>query len=332
MGPSIRSFHVLKNLSDNGMAIVRLNFSHGTFEEYKKDITLIRTVNKKCKKNIKILADLEGHRIRIGEIENGKVELKKAQKLILTNKEIVGNSIKIPIDYKNSLTDIKKGVTVFIEDGNLTLKVLSSKNDEVVAEVQMDYILKTHKGVNIPDAKLHFGALSEKDHRGIIFALENKINFLANSFVRSVQDMQPLIDILKIEKNNDCKLVAKIEDQSGIEHIDEILNVSDGIMIARGDMGISIPLWSVPMAQKYIIKKCKEHKKFVITATQMLDSMINNPIPTRAEVSDIANAVLDGTNYTMLSAETSIGHHPEKAVAMMWNVIKYTEKEQNFKL
>jgi pyruvate kinase len=310
------------------MAIVRLNFSHGTFEEHEKDIVLIRTLNKKYKRDIKILADLEGHRIRVGKIKGGKIELKKKQKLILTNKVIIGNNRKISINYPNSLTDIKRGLTVFIDDGNLTLKVLSSKKDELFTEVQTNYTLKTHKGVNVPNAKLHFKLLEEKDRKGIFFALKNNIDYIANSFVRDAKDMFPLIDFLKKEKKK-CKLVAKIEDTSGINNIEGILEVCDGIMVARGDMGISIPLWSVPIMQKYIIKQCKKHKKFVITATQMLESMIKNPIPTRAEVSDVANAVLDGTDYTMLSAESSIGQYPEKAVEMMENIIKYTEKHKS---
>ena len=323
MGPAVRSLEILKNLANSGIAIVRLNFSHGTFAEYEKDISLVRSLNEEYKKDIKILADLEGHRIRVGKIEGGKVELKKGQQLILNNKDIVGTSKEISIDYLNPLTDITKGLTIFIDDGNLVLKVLSSKEDELVTEVQMDYVLKTHKGVNIPDAKLKFKPLEDKDLKSLLFALGQNVDYVANSFVRNAADMQPIIDIIKEQKAK-CKLVAKIEDISGINNIDEILNVVDGIMVARGDMGVSLPLYSVPIMQKYIIKKCKSHNKFVITATQMLESMIKNPVPTRAEVSDVANAVLDGTDYTMLSAETSVGHYPEKAVAMMGNVIKYT--------
>jgi pyruvate kinase len=323
MGPAIHFLEILKKLADSGMAIVRLNFSHGTFAEYEKDISLVRTLNEEYKKDIKILADLEGHRIRVGKIEGEKVELKKGQQLILNNKDIVGNSKEISIDYLNPLTDITKGLTIFIDDGNLVLKVLSSKEDELVTEVQMNYVLKTHKGVNIPDAKLKFKPLEDKDLKGLLFALGQKVDYVANSFVRDAADMHPIIDIVKEQKAK-CKLIAKIEDMSGINNIDEILNVVDGIMVARGDMGVSLPVYSVPVMQKYIIKKCKSRNKFVITATQMLESMIKNPVPTRAEVSDVANAVLDGTDYTMLSAETSVGHYPEKAVAMMGNVIKYT--------
>jgi pyruvate kinase len=323
MGPAIRSLEILKNLVDSGMAILRLNFSHGTFVEYEKDIALVRSLNDQYKKNIKILADLEGHRIRVGKLEGGKIELKKGQRLFLTNKDMAGNNEKISIDYINPLTDIEKGLTIFIDDGNLILKVLSSKEDKLVTEVQMDYILKTHKGVNIPDAKLRFKPLEDKDRKGLLFALGQKVDYVANSFVRDAADMQPIIDIIKEQKAK-CSLIAKLEDMSGINNIDEILNVVDGIMVARGDMGVSLPIYSVPIMQKYIIKKTKARNKFVITATQMLESMIKNPVPTRAEVSDIANAILDGTDYTMLSAETSVGHYPEKAVAMMGNVIRYT--------
>lgn len=326
MGPATRSLQVLKKMADAGMTVVRMNFSHGTYAEYEKDFALIRNLNKKYRKNVKILADLEGHRIRVGEIKNGKVELKKKQKLILTNKKVMGDNKRIHIDYSNPLTDIKKGLDIFIDDGNLKLKVLVSKKDELVTEAQMDYVLKTHKGVNIPAAKLKFPPMEKKDMEDMIFALKHNVDFVANSFVRNADDMKPLIYILREEKKNNCQLIAKIEDRSGIDNLQSILDVCDGIMVARGDMGISIPLWTVPVVQKYIIKKCRSRKKFVITATQMLESMVENPIPTRAEVSDVANAIIDGSNYVMLSAETAVGQYPAQAVEMMGNIIKFTEK------
>ncbi|MDR1784788.1 MAG: pyruvate kinase [Endomicrobium sp.] len=328
MGPSTRSLKTLKKMSDSGMTVVRLNFSHGTYEEHEKDFELIRTLNKKYKKHIKTLVDLEGHRIRIGKIKEGKTEIKKGQQLILTNKEneIMGDNKKIFIDYLNTLTDVKKGSNIFIDDGNLTLKVLSSTNDELVTEVQMDYILKENKGVNIPQADLKFPLMEKKDREGMIYALECNADFVANSFVRDQSDMEPLVDILKSKNNKNCKLIAKIEDRAGIYNIKSILKICDGIMVARGDMGISIPIWTVPIVQKHIIKKCMAQKKFVIIATQMLESMVENPIPTRAEVSDVANAVIDGTDYVMLSAETAVGHYPDKVVEVMGNIIKFTEK------
>jgi pyruvate kinase len=311
---------------DAGMTIVRFNFSHGTYELYKKDFDLIKILNKKYGTNVKILADLEGHRIRVGAIESGEIKLKSKQKLILTNKKIVGNNEKIPIDYANTLTDIENGICIFIDDGNLVLKVLSSKKEELITEVQNNYILKMNKGINIPEAKLNFPLLEEKDRDHMMFALKYGVDFIANSFVRNADDMKPLIDILKTRNNTTCKLIAKIEDKAGIDNLMDIIKKCSGIMVARGDLGISIPLWTLPMVQKYIIAQCKAHNIFTITATQMLESMIKNPIPTRAEVNDIANAVLDGTSYVMLSAETSIGAYPDKAVKIMKNVIEFTEK------
>ena len=326
MGPATRSLPLLKKMADSGMTVVRFNFSHGCRQEKEKDFALIKALNKKYKKKIKILADLEGHRIRIGEIKNGKVSLKKNQKLILTNKEVAGDNKTVSIDYSGAFTDIKKGLDIFIDDGNLKLKVLSSKKDELIAQAEMDYVLKTHKGVNIPQANLNFPLMEEKDKQDMLFALKRGVDFVANSFVRNKEDMRPLIDILRQEKNSKTKLIAKIEDRLGIENLPSILDSCDGIMVARGDMGISIPLYTVPVVQKYIIKKCKARKKFVITATQMLESMVENPIPTRAEVSDVANAIIDGSNYVMLSAETAVGAYPDKTVEMMGNIIKFTEQ------
>jgi pyruvate kinase len=326
MGPSTRSLTILKKMADSGMTVARFNFSHGSYEEKEKDFALIKNLNKKYKKNVKILADLEGHRIRVGEIKNGRTELRKNQKLILTNREILGDAKRVQIDYGGSFTDIKKGLDIFIDDGNLKLKVLSSKKDELVTEIQSDYVLKTHKGVNIPQANLKFPLMEEKDEQDMLFALKYGADFVANSFVRTKEDMRPLRDILKKQRNTKTKLVAKIEDRLGIENLPAILDSCEGIMVARGDMGISIPLYTVPVVQKYIIKKCKARKKFVITATQMLESMVENPIPTRAEVSDVANAIIDGSDYVMLSAETAVGAYPDKAVEMMGNIIKFTEQ------
>ncbi len=326
MGPSTRSAKIIKSLSDSGMTVARLNFSHGTFEQYEKDIALIRSVNKKYSRNIKILGDLEGHRIRIGKLKDSKpVSLKKGQKLILTNKKVIGDSKTVSIDYAGPLADFKKGISIFIDDGNLKLTVLSCNKESVTTTVETDYLLKEHKGINVPDAKLHFPEIEEHDKSHIEFAIEHKLDYIANSFVRNKSDMKYLKKIVS-EKHPKCQLVAKIEDREGIDNLASILEVCDGIMVARGDMGISIPLWTVPVVQKYIIRKCRSRNKFVITATQMLESMVENPVPTRAEVSDVANAIIDGSNFVMLSAETAVGKHPQEAVAMMGNIIKFTEK------
>jgi len=326
MGPATRSMEILKKMADSGMTVARLNFSHGNFEQYEKDIALIRTVNKKYSKKIKILGDLEGHRIRVGQLKNGQpVTLKKGQKLTLTKKEIIGDSNTVSIDYSGPISDLKKGLDIYIDDGNLKLTVLSVAKDSVITEVEMDYLLKQNKGVNIPDAKLHFPEIEEHDMEHIEFAIKNKLDFLANSFVRNKHDMLALKNAVS-EKHPKCKLIAKIEDREGLDNLTSILDTCDGIMVARGDLGISIPLWTVPVVQKYIIKKCRSRNKFVITATQMLESMVESPTPTRAEVSDVANAIIDGSNYVMLSAETAIGKFPDKAVKMMGNIIAFTER------
>ncbi|MDR2709492.1 MAG: pyruvate kinase [Elusimicrobiota bacterium] len=326
LGPATHTVPILKELAQAGMTVVRLNFSHGTYEDYEEIFKLVSTVNENRKTKIKILADLAGHRIRLGKFKNGQVQLKKGQKVILTNRPIQSNEKEIYIDYGGSFTDIKKGTEIYIDDGNLSLKVLSAGEDELCAEVQMDYVLKSNKGVNIPDAKLKFPLMEDKDRSDMIFALDHGVDFVANSFVRDAADMVPLREILQERKDKKCKLIAKIENRSGIYNLDSILDASDGIMVARGDMGISIPLWTVPIVQKHIIKKCASRKKFSITATQMLESMVENPIPTRAEVSDIANAIIDGSNYVMLSAETAVGAHPVEAVTIMHKIIQYTTK------
>ncbi|MDR0822712.1 MAG: pyruvate kinase [Endomicrobium sp.] len=326
LGPSTNSLQTLKKMAEAGMTVVRLNFSHGTYEEYEKTFKLINALNKGRKEKIKVLADLEGHRIRLGKFKNDKIALKKYQKLILTNKKVSSDNKSIYIDYKDSFTAIKRGMDIFIDDGNLHLKVVSSKKDELTAEVGMDYILKSHKGVNIPQAKLVFAPMETKDRDNMLFALKHNVDFVANSFVRNAQDMFPLAEILREQGNTKCKLVAKIEDRSGIDNLPGILDVTDGVMVARGDMGISIPIWTVPVVQKYIIRKCRSRNIFVITATQMLESMTENPIPTRAEVSDVANAIIDGSNFIMLSAETAVGKYPIKTVKTMRNIAKFTEQ------
>ncbi|MDR2772869.1 MAG: pyruvate kinase [Elusimicrobiota bacterium] len=327
LGPASHTVAILKKMAAAGMTVVRLNFSHGTYEDYEILFKLLKTLNKDRKVKIKILADLEGHRIRIGKFPKGQVVLKKGQKLIITNqKNITSSNKQVYIDYNSALTDIKKGMEVFIDDGNLKLDVLSSKESELITEVKMDYILKSHKGVNIPQAKLQFPPMEEKDKNDMIFALDHGVDFIANSFVRNAADMAPLHEILHDRKDKKCKLIAKIEDRTGIDNLENILEAVDGIMVARGDMGISIDLWKVPVVQKYIIKKCISRKKFAITATQMLESMVENIIPTRAEVSDVANAIIDGSDYVMLSAETAVGAHPVEVVAMMNNIIEFTKK------
>ncbi len=231
---------------------------------------------------------------------------------------------EIPFDYHGQLGPIKNGHLIFIDDGNICLQVIGKKKNSVKLKVIIGGLLKSHKGINIPEAKLDFGSISQKDVEDIIFCEKNGVEYIAQSFVRTSKD---IIDVRKLLKRGSrCKVIAKIECREAIRNIDEIIDVSDGIMIARGDMGVSLPIYEIPVIQKIIIKKCNHAKKFVITATQMLESMTENFRPTRAEVTDVANAVLDGTDFVMLSSETAVGKYPVEAVKMMNNIIKFTEK------
>ncbi len=306
------------------MDVVRLNFSHGSAEHRLNRIRIIRKLNRKYRRAIKILGDLEGYRIRIGRLK-APIELKKRSKIYLTQRNILGHGNTIPFDYSGDIHDIRPGHLIFIDDGNIALEVKGYRKNSLRTEVVVGGILREHKGVNIPRAKLKFKGVTEKDKKAILFSLENKLDYLAQSFVRNKND------ILRIKKliKGKIKIIAKIENREGIKNIDEIIQASDGIMIARGDMGISIPIYEVPIVQKEIIKKCNRAGKFAVTATQMLESMTENKIPTRAEVTDVANAVLDGSDYLMLSGETAVGKYPVAAVRMMEHIINYTEKKEH---
>jgi pyruvate kinase len=327
LGPSSSRTAVLKKLILAGMNVARLNFSHGTRKTHKKSIDIIRRLNKTRRDKIKILQDLEGYRIRVGLFKGPRkmVELVKGSIVTLVNKLQTDKKNVIPFDYAGSPFDIKTGCHIFIDDGNIALKVKSRDANGIKAEVIVGGILKEHKGVNIPDINLKFVGLTDKDKNDLLFGIANKVDFIAQSFVRNKNDILSVREFIN-RRNFNCPLIAKIENRQGIENIDRILKVSDGIMIARGDMGVSLPIYEVPVMQKMIIKKCSRHRDFVITATQMLESMTEHIRPTRAEVSDIANAIIDGSDYLMLSAETAVGKHPVEAVRMMSDIIKFTEK------
>jgi len=328
LGPSSGNVRPLRNMMLAGMDVVRLNFSHATHKQHLHHISLIRELNKKYRRHIRILQDLEGFRIRIGRFK-GKdtIRLKKKQMVLLSNKKGMISKDIIPFDYPGKLSDIKTGSFVYIDDGNICLKIRSRGKNYLKAEVVTPGLLKEHKGINIPDAELKFRSLTEKDKTDLEFGIDNKVDFIAQSFVRNKRDM---LNIRRFIESRDKKfhprLIAKIENRDGIKNIDKILDVSDGIMIARGDMGVSLPIYEVPIVQKMLIKKCLRRKKFVITATQMLESMTDHIRPTRAEVSDVANAILDGSDYLMLSGETAIGTHPVETVKMMNSIIKFTEQ------
>ncbi|MHC4643219.1 MAG: pyruvate kinase [Planctomycetota bacterium] len=333
LGPSSGNSTVLRKMMLAGMDLARLNFSHGSHQGHKHKIDLVRKLNKKYRRRIKILQDLEGYRIRIGSFKyrrGKKIELKKRQVIRLTNQDNVHSKGVIPFDYEGQLRDIKTGSLIYIDDGNISLKVKTGTKDYLKAEVVVPGILKENKGINIPGIKLKFKGLTDKDKTDLGFAIRNKVDFIAQSFVRSKQDIINVKEFIK-DSGLKCRIIAKIENRQGIQNIEEILEVSDGIMIARGDMGVSLPIYKIPILQKMLIRKCNRRKKFVITATQMLESMTERIRPTRAEVTDIANAVLDGSNYLMLSAETAVGRYPVQTVQMMNQIAKFTEEFIKYK-
>ena len=322
IGPASSSGTILRKMMLAGMDIARLNFSHGNHKEMVQRINLIRRLNAKYRRNIKLLGDLQGHRIRIGGLAS-PLELKKRQTLWLTQEDVKATQDRIPFDYKGRLSDIKNGQHIFIDDGNIALEVTGRARNSLKTKVIAGGLLKGHKGVNIPDAKLKFEGISKKDIDDISFCEKYGVEYIAQSFVRTEDD---ILDVRRRLKNGTkCRVIAKIENREGIKNIDEIIKVSDGIMIARGDMGVSLPIYEIPVIQKMIIKKCVRAAKIVITATQMLESMTENLRPTRAEVTDVANAILDGSGFLMLSAETAVGKYPVEAVRMMNQIIRFTE-------
>ncbi|MDP8258706.1 MAG: pyruvate kinase [Candidatus Aadella gelida] len=326
LGPASDKRAVLRKMMLSGMDVVRLNFSHGSLPSHLAKIKIVREINKKYRRRIRILQDLEGYRIRIGEFSGKKktIELKKKSIVRLTNSSKLASKDVIPLDYGGPLNDIHTGTHIFIDDGNIAVLVKKITRNYITGEVVVPGVLKENKGVNIPDLKLRFQELTEKDKKDIEFGVANKVDFVAQSFVRSRKD---IVNLKKaIAGRSKSKIIAKIENKDGIRNIDEIIDNVDGIMVARGDMGVSIPIYQVPMMQKMIIKKCNRKKKFVITATQMLESMTEHTRPTRAEVSDVANAIIDGTDYVMLSGESAVGAYPVETVKMMNDIIKFTEK------
>jgi len=326
LGPASRKESTLLKMMRAGMDVARLNFSHSSLKVHLNLVRLIRKLNEKYRLNVKIMGDLEGYRIRVGRLKGGQaIKVNKGQVIWLIQENILGKGSRMPFDYKGSLNVIKKGQHIYIDDGNIALLALGLKKNKVKTKVVIPGLIKERKGINMPGVKIGFKGLTGKDKENISFCMENKIDYIAQSFVRSKDDILVIREYLK-DFAYKSKIIAKIEDREGIKNIDEIIRVSDGIMVARGDMGVSIPIYEVPIVQKEIIRKCNRAKKFVITATQMLESMTENRIPERAEVSDVANAILDGSDYLMLSAETAIGLYPMECVDMMNKVIKSTEK------
>ena len=328
IGPASSSKDVLRKLFMEGIDVCRLNFSHGTHSEHLNVINTIHELNEELNSNVAIMADLQGPKIRIGNVKNDSIELNKNEEIFFFTQEGTSDNNKLYIGYKEFSSDVKEGETILIDDGKLELKVLeTNRKDKVKAKVIHGGILSSNKGVNLPDTKISLPSLTSKDVNDVNFILDHDIDWLALSFVRSSVDIADLKKIIKKKKKN-IKVIAKIEKPEALEEIDNIIDVSDGIMVARGDLGVEVSFDHVPLIQKQIVNKCIKSSKPVIIATQMLESMIFNFRPTRAEANDVANAVFDGADTLMLSGETSIGKYPISAINAMQRVIDYAEGKE----
>ena len=326
LGPVSENEETLRELIKNGLNVCRLNFSHGSHEEHKGRMDLVKKLREELNMPTAILLDTKGPEIRTGKFDAPEVLLEEGQTFTITMKDVMGNKEMCTVSYKGLANDVKTGDTILIDDGLVGLTVKEVNGDDIVCEVQNSGIVKNHKGVNVPGVKVNLPAITEKDRCDIEFGIEQGIDFIAASFVRKVSDVLAIREILEENNATHIKIISKIENQEGVDNLDEIIEVSDGIMVARGDLGVEIPTEEIPVVQKLMIKKCNEAGKPVITATQMLDSMIRNPRPTRAEVTDVANAIYDGTDAIMLSGETAAGKYPVEAVKTMATIAKRAEE------
>lgn len=331
MGPNTNDRELMKNLVENGMDIARFNFSHGDHAEQKARMDMLKSVREELGVPVAILLDTKGPEIRTGLLKGGqKVELKAGQNFTLTTEQTEGDETKVSITYDGLADDVEIGKKILIDDGLIELEVKKILGTEIVCKVINGGELGQRKGVNVPNVPVRLPALTEKDKEDIIFGIEQGVDFIAASFVRSAEGILEIKALLKEHQAPQIPIIAKIENAEGIKNIDEILHCADGIMVARGDLGVEIPAQEVPYLQKWLIQKCNENYKPVITATQMLDSMIRNPRPTRAEVTDVANAVYDGTDAVMLSGETAQGKYPLEALQMMVEIVKNTETHLDY--
>lgn len=330
LGPATDSEEILRQLMIEGMNVARFNFSHGTHEEQKKRFDKVVALREALGLPIATLLDTKGPEIRIRTLEGGKLELKEGQTLTLTPEEIVGTQDRISITYAELYQDVHVGSRILIDDGLIEMEVVAIRDADIVCVVQNGGMISDRKGVNVPDANLSMPYISEKDNEDIVFGVKQGYDFIAASFVRTADDVLAIRKILEEQGCATIRIIAKIENKQGVDNIDEIIKVSDGIMVARGDMGVEIPFEEVPAIQKMIIQKVYKAGKWVITATQMLDSMMKNPRPTRAEAADVANAVYDGTSAVMLSGETAAGKYPVEALQAMVKICLSTEENINY--
>ena len=330
IGPASESIDTLKELIKSGLNVCRLNFSHGNYEEHGMRIDNIKAARNEMKLPIAILLDTKGPEIRTGKFSSPEVNLVEGQNFIITMEDVLGDETKCTVSYKELVNDVKPGNQILIDDGLVGLAVKEIKGQEILCIVQNAGTIKDNKGVNVPNVKINLPAITPKDKKDIEFGIEQGIDFIAASFVRKASDVLAIREILEENNATNIQIISKIENQEGVDNIDEILEVSDGLMVARGDLGVEIPTEDIPIVQKELIKKCNILGKPVITATQMLDSMIRNPRPTRAEVTDVANAIFDGTDAIMLSGETAAGKYPLESVKTMASIAIRAEQTLDY--
>ncbi len=331
IGPSSENKAVFKELAKAGLNVARLNFSHGSHEEHLGRIKMIKEVREELKLPIAILLDTKGPEIRTGKFDEPVYTLVEGQEFVLTTEDFLGNQNKCQISYKGLPQDVVLGDKILIDDGLIELEVMSVNGNDIHTKVLNGGDVKNNKGVNVPGVSINLPAITQKDIDDIIFGIENGIDFIAASFIRKASDVLEIRRVLEENNAHEIHIISKIENQEGLDNLEEILEVSDGLMVARGDLGVEIPTEMVPLAQKRMIELCNRDGKPVITATQMLDSMIRNPRPTRAEATDVANAIFDGTDAVMLSGETAAGKYPIEAVQTMASIAKAAEGALNYK-
>ena len=327
IGPASENEETLTKMCQAGMDVARLNFSHGSHEEHQKKIDLIKKVRKNLSLPIAIMLETKGPEYRIKTFENGKIQLEEGATFTLTTEDIVGNEQRVAVNYKNLIENLKVGDRILVNNGLIILEVTKLKTPDAICKVIAGGELSDRKSMNFPNKVMNHAYLSEQDKQDLLFGIQNEVDFVAASFVSTKQDVADLRAFLDENGGEDIDIIAKIENRSGVDHVEEICEIANGIMIARGDLGVEIPGMEVPAIQKYLINKCRMLGTRVITATEMLESMIHNPRPTRAELSDVANAVYDGSSAIMLSGESAAGKYPVDAVRNMAEIAEYTESQ-----
>ena len=331
LGPATDDYAVIKSMIRAGMNVARMNFSHSTHEEHKRRMDMVKRARKELGIPVAILLDTKGPEIRIKTFKDGRAQLKKGEKFVFTTRDVVGDNGCVSVTYEDLPKYVSKGARILVNDGLIELKVDSVNATDIVTTVLNDGVLTDRKSINMPDTFIDMPYLSDVDRADIEFGIEQEVDYIAISFVRSVDDVRIIKRLLNDHDANDIQIISKIENRSGVDNMVSILNECDGLMVARGDMGVEIPFEELPGIQKEMISYCYREGKKVITATQMLESMVNNPRPTRAEISDVANAIYDGSSAIMLSGETAAGKFPVEAVKTMAKIAEHVEGDINFK-